>query len=261
MVRYNRRYKRYRKRYNRKLTKTNIYLNKSARSQATQIAALNRKINYISRRDKPETKVYNAPQPISGSFTSDSITNTYTIQLMQPPARGVEDNNIVGDKINLLSVSLNLYAEYYNTSNTGYHNTESSGGIVRIIALQVKNNIGSSPALPSINNILQYASTTGSTYTAMSASPFINGITKTYRILFDAKYPINTNRNQLCKNIILRPKYKSIRLPPTSSSDPGLIAFQNSIFFVIIGGGLHADTDFTEYINYNLTYKYAYTDS
>lgn len=50
--------RRYRKRgYKRTLRKSNIYMNKSARSQAYQIAALNKKINYVYKVTKPETAI------------------------------------------------------------------------------------------------------------------------------------------------------------------------------------------------------------
>lgn len=49
-----RRYKRFYRSFKRTLRKNNIFANKSAKSQARQIYALNRKINYIQKRNAPE---------------------------------------------------------------------------------------------------------------------------------------------------------------------------------------------------------------
>lgn len=69
---------RYRKRSYRKKTlrKGNIFKNKSAKSQAKQIYALNKKINYIERKTKPETLVKQCVF-VNQLFTTDGNVGSY----------------------------------------------------------------------------------------------------------------------------------------------------------------------------------------
>ena len=51
-----RRYRRYYRR-NRKLTKASILTNRGAKAQSKQIAALNRKVNYLAKANRPEVLI------------------------------------------------------------------------------------------------------------------------------------------------------------------------------------------------------------
>lgn len=117
MVRYFRRRfgRRYYKR-NRRLSKANIYGNRSARSQAGQIAALNRKINNVAKRTKPEYHIVNSSS-YAKSFTSGAFSSTY-IRIPQPvpSANSASDSGFVGDMCHMLSLTLHGYCEYFNNS-------------------------------------------------------------------------------------------------------------------------------------------------
>lgn len=79
----------YKKRYYKKrgaLSKRNIFGRKTAKSQAKQIYALNKKINYIQKTQKPETRIYYniSIDKFAQSFTGDAA-NTNTGRTMQWP--------------------------------------------------------------------------------------------------------------------------------------------------------------------------------
>lgn len=249
--RYRRYGRTYRKRYS-KLSKANIYGNRSARSQAGQIAALNRKVNKIAKRDKPEYKIVNT-SPYAKSFTSQALSNTYiTISQPFPTVNNASDEGMVGNKVHMIALKMNGYCEYFNSSNTGYHDTESAGCVIRIIAIQFKQSGGT--VIP-IDQLLQQAGTVGSNYTALAYSPFKQGITNKCRVLMDYRSIITTTRNQKLLNLrVPLRKYRDLRF------DNGTNAWSNNVLFYVIVGGLHYDQNYTETVEFNATLKLVYTD-
>ena len=99
-------YKRSNRKYSRRTLSTrNIYSNRSARSQAYQIAALKRRINYVSRQCKPEIKV------LTSDLVSDSYEDatTYGKIKVMPPAQGTGENERVGNSWNVKSGTIRLF--------------------------------------------------------------------------------------------------------------------------------------------------------
>lgn len=250
-----------RKRYNRKravLSKKSIYGNRGARAQSNQIAALNRKINYIAKRDKPELKIVNS-SVYNKKFTSKLLSDVYTVIVPALPSpSSATDSGMIGDVCHMKSFKLNLYCEYYNTSDTGYHRTESAGGIVRVVAIQHK--IVNNDSIDSINpaSILQEYGSSGDSYTAMGFSPFKTGITNKYRVLMDKRYYLTTDKNQLCTNISCPlGKYRDLRY----TNNLPVNGWSNYINFIIFVSGLHGDSDFSETIDCTYSTKLVYTDA
>lgn len=239
-----------RKRFNRKLSTRRIFGNRSAKSQANQIYSLNKKVNRIYKKTRPETKVLTG---VSATYTysSSAFSSSYQTYYILPPASGSGDNERVGDKIYYKSVSLGLYAEYYNDSNTGYHDSESSGCVVRVLGLKRKR-----PAIfndtVGITDVLSNASGTGSDYTLLCETPFKTGITQNYRIVCDKKFNLTSNRNQFHTRVYAK--------------RPGLCRFQdtnvyNGFIWFIIVSGLHYDENFKEYAKITVSSKQVYTDN
>lgn len=107
---YNRRYGRYRryKKY-RTLGSYNIATRTSAKSQARQIYALNRKVNFIQRQTRPEVLTYN--QNFSGNNLSTN-TGVYVYSANQQPT------NLTGDFARLLSSTWYVSANYNTFTET-----------------------------------------------------------------------------------------------------------------------------------------------
>lgn len=170
----------YKRRYARRrstLSTRNIYSNRSARSQAYQIAALKRRINYVSRQCKPEVKV----------LTGDVVTDTLNTALVYgkikvlPPAQGTGDNERVGNAFNVKNGSFKILfnKNIAISSQTVQDNSLS----YRVIIVQTVSPTNSENSVPDISDLLVATSDN----TQCLVSPFKDGITAKYRILRDVK--------------------------------------------------------------------------
>lgn len=242
------RYRRYRKSRSNRLSARRVFGKTSAKAQASQINTLRKRINYVSRQCRPEMKVlYNDAS--SFSFDSQTVMNTYKSFLVPLPSLGSGDNQRVGDFIRIKSLQLNISAEYYNSSDSGYHNTESAGSAYRIIIGQYKQ---PTSHVPDISGVLQESSNSGAAYTNQSVCPMITGMTTFCHILFDKSYTISTNKNQVIHKLRVRPR--NIRFQ-TQNSDV------NAIWVIILSAGLHHDNNFSEFIKGTYSTKLVYTDA
>lgn len=251
---YTRRNRRNKRNY--KLSKANIYLNKSSRAQATQIAALNRKINVIARRDKPETKI-NISQPKSITLNSSSLASSYDAWTVSYPSPGDSDSQYIGDKFTLKSLYIGFTLEFY-TNPAGYHNTESAGTSYRIFVIQHKStNVDQGGAMP-LAEILEYGSNTGTSYNARSISPFRTGITNEFDILYDSVGTITLERNQKIHKIYvpLKRRNRTIRSIVGATN-----VFDKPIYVYIVPSDLKYDADYKEYLQVTYIEKIAYTDA
>lgn len=249
MAYYGKRSYRNNRRYNRKARKLSnkyIYLNRSAKSQATQIAALRNKVNRAYNACRPEIKVkYN--QATSFTFDSQTLLNTYTAWLPEMPALGSDDSDRIGDKIYVKNIQLNFTFEYYNSSATGYHNSESAGTTMRIIVGKYKEAKGS---VPNIQGVLQESSNTGSAYTNQAVVPLKNEQSIYSKILLDKRFTITTNNNQKIMRLNIRPG--TIRFRDTDA---------NSVWVMVVSAGLHNDSNFSEFVKGTFSSKIAFTDA
>lgn len=231
------------------LSTRNIFANRSAKSQANQIYKLRKRLNYLSKLNKPETKVLYT-NANSFSFDSQTILNTYKSFLVPLPSLGTGDSDRIGDFIRVKSLQLNISAEYYNNAPSGFHNSESSGSAYRIIVGQYKR---TSPfSAPTIGGVLQESSNTGSAYTNQSVCPLKTGQTEFSSILFDKSYTISINKNQAIHKFRIKPD--DIRFDDANSE-------ANYIWVIILSAGLHHDNNFSEFIEGTYSTKIVYTDA
>lgn len=228
-----------------------VYSRTSAKSQARQIGYLNKKVNALARANRPEIK-----QIISSyqtqQYTSSALSSTFKTYYFKGPDQGTGDNQRIGDKIKVKNVNMNMYFEYYNNAATGYHNTESSGGCIRVIALQRKNTERYFDTTVDANSIIYNYSGTGAGYTLGATAPLWPNITSMYHVLYDKTRTITLDRNQLVWDV----KLTNVR--DYEYKDAGYV---NNVVFLIVVTGLHADTDFTEYVTSTVGFKMAYTDA
>lgn len=227
---YRRRYVRYSRRRRSGLSTRSIFSRKGASAQANQIYALRRRVNKVYRRCKPEIK---SQFTDSGTFEFNSSATGSVWRLLSPEiiSSGTGNDSRTGNFIRCKD-SYNLSFEYYNNSTTGYHDSESSGTQIRMILFQSKEPVSSNPQ-PS--DILANWGTTGSDYDCLPVTGFKTGVTNKYRIMKDTKFTLTTDRNQ--KIVKVTSPWYSQRFVGTNS---------NHTFLLIIGCGLHWDTNFTE---------------
>lgn len=243
------RYRRYRKSRSNRLSTRRVFSKTSAKAQASQINTLRKRINYVSRQCRPETKVLNGAV-LSKTFDSQTLLNTYWAIPGPLVNLGSEDNQRIGDKINIKNVQFTFTAEYYNNSQTGYHGSESAGTTMRIIIGQFKTP-RSYDVVPSISDVLSQSSNTGAVYTHQAVIPLKNGITEQYNILKDMKFVMTSSNNQRLIKFNVKPR--SFRY--TSKEE------FNNIWIMIITAGLHNDTDFSEFVEMSANIKMVYTDA
>lgn len=228
-----------------------VYTNTSAKAQAKQIAYLNKKVNRLTAANRPEIKQF-VPAYTNKQFSSSSLSTTFKTIYLKGPNRGDSDGERIGDKIKVKNVSAHFYFEYFNNAATGFHNSESSGACIRIIALQRLNTERAYDTTVDANSIIYNYSGSGTGYTMGANAPLVPGVSSMFRVLYDKTRTITLQRNQMVWDINL----KNVR-PYIFKSD----TFVNNVVFLVVVTGLHADTDFTEYVNENEAIKMAYTDA
>ena len=245
---YSRRYSR--RNRSRKLSTRSIYSNRSSRSQAHQIALLRNRINRVYRACRPEIKTV-ITSAHTDSFTSSSLSSYYDFYPMVVPSLGTGDKDRIGNSIRVINGLLYVSAEYYNSSDTGYHGSESSGCQVRIIIGQYNQAVAYT-VTPSIGDLFEFPSNTGADYTQLAISALKEGITSKYHILRDIRFPMTSDRNQKCLKIPFKPKLHY------EWDDDG--KFPNC-WAAIIVTGLHYDADFTETVSITTSDKLVFTDA
>lgn len=248
---YNRRYnKRNSRRY--KLSTRKIFSNTNAKSQANQIYSLKRRINSVYRRTKPEIKNL-LGAAITHSFTSGALDDIWFAGIFpKPQLTGGGDNGVIGNYCKPLSLQLNGTIEYYNSSATGYHNTESAGCMARVIIVQRKTPEDYNTTYP-LSEFIPNPAYTGAEYTAMAVKPLQTGITEKWDVLCDKRYILTSDNNQKIFRIRVKPK-------PFRFNNSNNNIF-NYCKFIIVAAGLHYDQDFTEHLEFTEFVKMSYTDA
>lgn len=238
------------RRYNNRLSNRRIFARTSAKSQAAQIAALRNRVNKVYKQCKPEVKTIVTSAETIG-YTSETISSYYRMYPITSPSLGTGDKDRVGNFIRVINGVLYLSMEYYNSSSTGYHNTESSGAQIRVLIGQYT--AAHSPNIvPNINELFEFPGNTGANYTQMAISPLKEGISTNYKILKDLRYVLTTDNNQKMVKISFKPKL------PYVYNDDGMF---NNCWACIIVTGLHYDSDFTEHVNITVSDKLVFTDA
>lgn len=245
-----RRYNKYR---NSALSTRRIFSKTSAKNQAVQIYRLNRKVNAINRANKPETKVV-ISSPFTNTYSSSALSSIYYTWIPAYPGHGVSESDYEGSFVRSKSLTCYYNLEYFNSSATGYHNSESAGCTVRFVVFQLKSQTTTvNQSNIAITDLFRDASNTGAGYTNLANCPFKTGITDKLYILSDRKITLTTNHNTKNLKVKCHPHNLSFN---TSNS-----ALHNQVFCMVIATGLHYDEDYTEYVQCTASSKFVYTDA
>lgn len=248
MARYNRKYYK-RRNYRRKsLSASRIFGKTSAKSQAKQIYALRNHVSRINRKLRPDIKILSG-SPRVYTFSSSALSSIWDSVGVLQPNTGDANNQRIGDKIYEKSLQVQMYAEYYNSSDTGYHNSESSGATVRVFVVQHKAK-GSPTDTFDLSTFLEEPGIIGGAYNILAVKPFAPNITQDWRILYNKAFTLTSARNQHLLKFSVK---------------PGLIRFDaddkhNFLKVYTVVSGLHYDQNFTEYVQTTVNVKLVYTD-
>lgn len=242
-----RRYRRYRR--GGALSTKRIYSRTSAKSQATQIYALRKRVTALQNALRPDVKIVNGT-PATFTYDSGTLTSIWNGFGVVQPAIGPDNGQRIGDKIYEKSLNVQMYFEYYNNSSTGYHDSESSGATVRVFVVQHKES-GSEQSTFDLSEFLENPSNTGANYNILPVKPFVHQITQDWKVLYDKYFTVTADRNQKLMKFTLKPG--TIRFDDSGN--------HNFIKVYTVVSGLHYDTDFKEYVKQTVNVKLAYTDA
>lgn len=237
----------YRRRYSR-LSNRRIYGSRSARSQASQIAALRNRMNRYMAANRPEIKQHVASSD-SFSLTSSASSESYFRWKVTMPSQGTDANERIGDKIKFKNINIFGYFEYFNNQGA-YHDSESAGSPVRVIVLQDLTSPVNSYA-PDIDDLLAVSSFSGQKYSLRAVSPFKPGISELYNVLYDGRFNLTLANNQHNMDINIH-KLKDMEWVQDTPQN---------IFVYVIPSGLHWDTNYTETVHGYVGAKIAFTDA
>lgn len=243
---YRRRY--YGNRYH--LSNKYVYGNRSAKSQAKQIAALRNRINSVYRQTKPEVKVVSSTAQEFELTNSSVLSDSYVVLPLTYPIRGDADYQFHGDEIHLVNVKLSLSMEYHNTSSTGYLVGESAGTPVRIIVVQ-DNYPTAADGYLTLDELLSYSGYSGAQYTLRATSPFKRGVTEHVKIVYNRLVYMTTDKNQFSTTLNLK-GFNNIRWDKNDAV--------NRIWVYVVPCGLHASAA-TETVEGAFASEIAFTDA
>lgn len=253
-------YRRFRKntyrrrfRYRSKLSTRNIFANRSARSQASQIAALRNRVNKVYRACKPEKKVA-ISNPASFEMNSGIAGDTNFSMSAIDIHLGTLDQCRIGNLI-YRKDTYYLTFEYYNSSTTGYHTSESSGTSIRILCGQWKDQHGQT-AVPLIGDLISNYSTSGTNMTVSTIAPLATGTSEYFRIAKDFNFNLTASNNQ--HQLKVSSGWYVCRYDGTDTESD---SSSNHSWCWVVSNGLHYDNDFKEWVKVSAIRKTVFTDA
>lgn len=236
----------------RRLSNRTVFGKTSAKAQAKQIATLRNRINSVYKKTRPEIKNL-LGAAIKHSFTSGALDDIWFAGVFPMPVlNSGKDNGMIGNYCKPLSLQLNGTIEYYNSSPTGYHNSESSGCMARVIIVQRKTPEDYTTTYP-LSEFLPNPAYTGPEYTSLAVKPLRTGITENWNVLCDKRFILTSDKNQKIFRIRVKPR------PFRFNTEDNKIF--NYCKFIVVAAGLHYDQDFKEHLEFTEFVKMSYTDA
>lgn len=174
----------------RTLTTRSIYTRRSNLAQATQIAALKRKVNKVYKACKPEIKV-NHGLTMDKDFSNSSFADTWAAWAPSYISQGPGLNERVGNRIYRRD-TYKFVLTYSNnaSSSSGLHNNETALGYVRIIC-GIWNEPKSDASIPSAESIIYGYGTSATNYNVNLIQPLGDGVTQEHRIVYDKVHKVD----------------------------------------------------------------------
>lgn len=200
MVRTYRKKRNYRKR--KVLSKNNVYRNRNSYSQARQINALNRKINKISKMNRPEirSKLFQASKTFNGLDSQSTVADTYLGFQIQPTTDAYWNYNsnsysggifpaIDGQYLQIWGGSLKFTVQYNNNISIGDVARPFSAN-VRVLILLRKSSYNTSIANTTPASYIE--NYTVANQNLLHLYPLREGITSECKVLYDRFFKIGS---------------------------------------------------------------------
>lgn len=265
MVSFRRSRKGYRR--NRKLSKANIYGNRSAKSQSRQIAAINSKLNRYIKQNRPEIRTIF--RTYSHEFNNSALNSNYSgVSLSPYSANFTADDNVYsvepeGNFCRCKGISVRLitqYADNWRDSIADASHDPSAGYHIIIFQEKLAAPLSqASSVTPIIQDIFNFSNSQSSGDENLTA-PLVSGITSTYKILYHKVFTINRYHPTRLHNINI-PESKCLNFSKEVNSSGASTTGKGRVWCLLFTGGLHYDIDYTARINATMSLKIAYTDN
>lgn len=244
-----RRYRR-RVRRSRTLRSSNVYRRTSAKSQARQIVALNRKISRVYKSLRPDTQVFYT-NPVSRIFNNSAASAVHYFTSWT--ASGFKNSDGIsfeldpGDSRKLYNFRVAGTVEYsdnYPEQAAVDHQRTCS---IRIILGQ---SIRSASASVSENSILETV-TSGDGYELNCVRPLRDNCTSYVKILYDKSYPMSD------QNPIREIKWNFRKLLPWRRDAIDGAYHYGAFWILVTTAGLHWDSNYSQQLKFNYMLKLA----
>ena len=240
-----------RRRYrSRVLSTRNIYARRSSMSQATQIAALKRKVNKVYKACKPEMKVCHG-DTFEQTFSNGAIATNYTGWVAPYIYNGPADNQRIGDVI-WRRDEYELRLTYANNAaaTSGLHNNETSCAQMRFIC-GIWKDPKADNSYPNISDVIYNYGSTGVAYRALMVEPLKDGITLDHRICYDKVFSVSLSIPQ--RLVRIRTPWYQCRWDPSD--------YNCHSWLICVAGDLDYDSSFEERLEVIGTRKTIFKDA
>lgn len=240
----------YRKRYGKKryyrrrrvLSKANVKSNTSAKSQANQIIALNKRISAVEKRDRPEIQLFTKQE--GHTFTNSTFADTWTKWKCS-----LASNQITGQWVNLRSFNIRGILEYSDNYEKDVAIDHQRTCSFRLVIWQKLVSDGHDMTLTDLIAL----SSSGVGYELNAIRPFIKGTSAQAKILYDKTYAMSNQSPIRRFNISLK-RLLNIHKDSDKSFCRG------DIFVGFCASGLHFDTTYEQKVDINWISTLAYID-
>lgn len=245
-----RRYRRRGRRGNRVLRSSNVYRRTSAKSQARQIVALNKKVSRVYKSLRPDTQIYYT-QPLSRVFNNSVAANVHYFSHLPINVFGDSSSQAFvlkpGDTRKLYNFRLNGTIEYSDNYPDVVSVDHQRTCSIRVIVGQAVRSASSSLSEDSILQV----STSGAGYELNAVRPLRDNVSSYVRILCDKAYTLSD------QSPIRMLKWNFRKLLPWRLDAVGGNYPYGSFFILVATAGLHWDSTYSQQLKFSYMLKLA----
>lgn len=258
---YNKGRKNYRRK-NKTFTRFNTYKNRSSKAQAYQIYKLNKKVDYINKKNAPEIHSWQCV-PQAHDFETQAVLNTHQCNLIATTRYGYIDGDFsqqkyiwdfIGDnQFNCRRIK--IWGTVLKNTTAAVDKFGFNGPLfVRLAVVQARGS-----KVVDISDYIASSQTHGDM--SQIFNPVQRGFTKDWVILYDHIYKTCNDDNYMINfKISLKPKYRKFqKLMPVATGSPTL---ENQMYLLAIAyfEASNLTDGATPSVEMNYTYRLYFSD-
>ena len=251
-------------RRNRKLSKAYIYGNRSAKAQSKQIAALSRKINYVAKQNRPETRTM--WREVQQTFTNSTFSGNFDYFTFNPwmaTYNGGDDTvdntfELEGNYCKCLSLMFNGLFEYTD-AETADSTSHDHSACVKIVMCQRREAVpvNTAPTNYSARDFFNVPTSVSSSDINF-VRPYTTGLNSTYKVLGTREFTLS--KYQPVKHVKASFK-KCLNFVKGKAQGINSDYPRGEFIVAILTCGLHHDTDYDAKVDFHGALKLAFQDA